>query len=68
MPSFKSSNGTVHTIDSANNHFIGAKCVNPLAKSPNKIGSTIPKDLIPLPEVLGKVPFRIGENGEFIRL
>lgn len=66
--SFRTTDGTTHSIDAAGNHFIGAKCQNPLASSGQPIGSTIPKDAVYLPEVTGKVPYKIGAEGQFIRL
>ena len=32
-----------HTIDTAGNHFIDGRCVNPQADSGLKVGSTYPK-------------------------
>ncbi len=67
---FRTPDGTIHTTDVSGNHFIGTKLQNPTAESGQVIGSTLPKESnrTYLPEVTGKVPFKIGENGEFVRL
>jgi hypothetical protein len=75
MANFRTKNGDTHLIDNAGNHFVNGKCVNPkedvvhnYATAP--IGSTYPplKGRSFLPDVTGSAPFRLDNEGRFIRL
>jgi hypothetical protein len=73
MANFKTPNGDFHLIDNAGNHFVNRKCVNPkTTDSPEygHIGATHPEESLrtTLPEVTGKVPYLIDDEGRFIRL
>jgi hypothetical protein len=67
---FKTSNGDIHLVDDGGNHFVNNKCVNPTKKSGGNIGDTIPaKDKqLPWIKVTGSVPYRVDNEGNFIRL
>lgn len=73
MSSFRTQNNVTVTIDKARNHFVGAKCVNPLKDSGISIEVSLNNyckewgDCVALPHVTGHVPHKI-VNGEFVRL